>query len=366
MPQELWRRTGVDYVVAGNGEESFKRLLEAIECDIKPRNIPGLVCNEGSDVRMNLPSQASYDSCTAPDFSQWIDVGAYRANNVPATLQTKRGCPLKCVYCTYNICEGKEYRLATPSSVASAVSCLVKQGFNDIDFVDNVFNAPYEHAIGVCAELRGAFRGVKFHTMDLSPLGIDDALLSAMENAGFSSIGITAESASDTVLRNLGKPYSLSHLSKAALCVRRHKIPAMWIFMLGGPGETVDSVNETFAFARENVRRQDTVFFNTGIRIYPGTELENIARREGVLAATAQDMLEPVSYCSAQINRTWLNGAVRRQVVLHKNFIDTNSFSIPFLPALSKIASFCGFRYPIWKYTWQMRMLLGQLPGVSA
>ena len=136
--------------------------------------------------------------------------------------------------------------------------------------------------------------------------------------------------------------------------------------MLGGPGETAESARQTFAFARERIRRRDAVFFNAGIRIYPGTELESIARREGSLTVPVEEMLAPVSYCSPTVNEAWLDVALRRQVFLHRNFIDPRSFDLPFLPTLSKLASMCGLRYPLWKYTSQMRMLLSQISGASA
>ncbi len=366
MPLPLLRSTKADYLIAGNGEESFIALLENIECNIRPGNIPGLAWNDGGSVRLAPVAFKPYTECVAPDFARWVDIRSYRAANVPAPLQSKRGCPLNCIYCTYSLCEGKEYRLASPESVVIAVERLLDQGFTDVDFVDSVFNAPYEHALEICAVLSKHFKGrARFHTMELSPHHLDDTLLSAMTDAGFSSVGITAESASDTVLRNLGKPYTVKEITEAAQCVRRHTLPCMWIFMLGGPGETAESVRETFTFAREQVRRSDSVFFNAGIRIYPGTVLEKIARREGVLTVPAEEMLNPVSYCSPGLNRTWLEAALRRQVLLHKNFIDPDSFNIPFLPALSKLASFLGIRYPLWKYTGQLRMLLGRIPGVS-
>ena len=68
--------------------------------------------------------------------------------------------------------------------------------------------------------------------------------------------------------------------------------------MLGGPGETRETVAETIAFARRTVRPGDVAYFNVGIRIYPGTELERLAREEGVLTGSVQEMLEPVFYFS--------------------------------------------------------------------
>ncbi|MEI8355563.1 MAG: radical SAM protein, partial [Deltaproteobacteria bacterium] len=196
-------------------------------------------------------------------------------------LKTKLGCPFGCVYCTYPVGEGRTYRLCAPGLVQRAVRELARQGVRDIEFVDNVFNSPYEHAMEVCRLLAGSGTGVRLHTMELNPEFTDAPLLDAMEQAGFAGIGITAESADDGVLAALGKNYNSSHLYRAAAAVDGHGIPCVWIFMAGGPGETKDTLLRTLDFARRRVRPSDTVFFNAGVRLYPGTQLEALARREG-------------------------------------------------------------------------------------
>jgi hypothetical protein len=96
----------------------------------------------------------------------------------------------------------------------------------------------------------------------LNPRFLDDALLTAMERAGFTGIGITPESASDEVLRGLNKGFTTEDVRRAAETVARHKLPCCWIFMLGGPGETRETVRETFDFAARYVRKNDVAFFN--------------------------------------------------------------------------------------------------------
>ena len=74
-----------------------------------------------------------------------------------------------------------------------------------------------------------------------------------MEKAGFSAIGITAENASDTMLKNLRKGYDSAHMRAAAEAAARHRLPFMGIFMLGGPGENEKTVTETFEFANKYI-----------------------------------------------------------------------------------------------------------------
>ena len=82
-----------------------------------------------------------------------------------------------------------------------------------------------------------------------------------MELAGFVGIGITVESASDIVLDKLKKGFTAKDVYNAAQVIKRHNLPCLWIFMLGGPGETEATIQETLRFAERYIRPKDVAFF---------------------------------------------------------------------------------------------------------
>ena len=92
-----------------------------------------------------------------------------------------------------------------PEGVIDTIQHLAAAGLHDIEFVDNVFNSPYDHALTICEGLARSQSGARLQSLELNPLFIDDTLLTAMERAGFVGIGITVESASDIVLDKLKK-----------------------------------------------------------------------------------------------------------------------------------------------------------------
>jgi len=110
-------------------------------------------------------------------------------------------------------------------------------------------------------------------------------------------------------------------------------------------------VRETLRFAEQRTRPQDVVFFNIGIRIYPGTELESIARRQGVLTTAPEDMLKPVFYVSPEVDAAWMMNEVRRSMSMHMNFINTDSIGLSILPRVHRVAHLLGVRPPLWKHT---------------
>ena len=352
MPEALLRYTGATLAVTGDGETVFIGLLERLSENRSPTDLPGLAWMEEDKFRSNAqdPSTDGYH-CWCPDFYRWIDLRAYIKRLATVPLQTKLGCSFKCIYCTYRKIEGSKYRLSDPREAAEAIIGLASRGLRHIEFVDNVFNSPYDHALSICELLAKKRHGASLQSLELNPLFIDDILITAMERAGFSGIGITVESASEKVLSGLGKGFSAEHIYKAAEVIKRHKIPCLWIFMTGGPNETRETLTETLKFAENYIRPQDVAFFGSGIRLYPGTGLESLARQQGVLSLTPQDMLEPVFYISPTIEYSWMQKMMKDYMGRHMNFINTDSIGFSILLPIHRLGHKFGLRPPLWKHT---------------
>lgn len=361
MPEELLRLTGADWVVCGAGERAFPALLAALNDGGRAVGIPGLGWLEGGAFRRSPEERGPSGEFLFPDYSFWLDAKAYRRHGATVPVLSKRGCPFDCVYCPCPQVEGKGFRCASPGEVAEEVERLAAAGCRDIEFVDNVFNLPVEHALALCREIAGRRLPVRLHTHELNPAFVDDELLTTMERAGFASVAVTAESASAAVLTGLGKNYGPKDLLRAAAAVRRHRLPCLWVFMLGGPGETAATVAETLDFARRQVRPGDAAFFSVGIRIYPGTGLERLARREGVLTGGAEELLAPVFYLSPSIDPSVLQQAVQAAVIERPNFIRTGMPTLRLLPGIRVLAGAVDVRPPLWRHTATIRSLLGSL-----
>ncbi|MEJ2696113.1 MAG: cobalamin-dependent protein [Candidatus Sulfobium sp.] len=355
MPEELLRFTGAEWAVLGDGETVFPQFLGEL-ADGCPKTLEGVAWLEEETFYSNhFRSRQDRCSCDLPDFHRYIDVTAYLRRLSTGPVQTKLGCQFSCVYCTYRKIEGGSYRLGDPEEVAANIGRLVSKGFRNIELVDNVFNAPYSHALAICHELIRTRSQASLQSLELNPLFIDDDLISSMERAGFSGIGITVESASDAVLEGLGKGFSAEHVYKAAQVVGRHDLPCVWIFMMGGPNETRGTVRETLRFAETVIRPKDAAFFGMGIRTYPGTELDLIARKQGLLSLTPAEMLEPVFYISPTVDYGWMLKQVKNSMNEHMNFMNSESLGMRLLPAIHRLAYMMGVRSPLWRHTSAIR-----------
>jgi hypothetical protein len=213
-------------------------------------------------------------------------------------IQSKRGCSFGCVYCTYPALEGRSMRLRDPAVVARELEEAADSGASGgFYFVDNVFNNPKHHAEGVCRAIYARGLNVSWGCL-VSPMGLDEPLLRLMANAGCQSVEVGADSLSDRALKGLGKRFRAADVKRAVAACRAAGMMHMVFLILGGPGEDRNTIRETFDALDEI--KPDKVFAVAGVRVYPGTPMEEIARREGAIGPD-DSLFMPSFYVSPEI-----------------------------------------------------------------
>lgn len=350
-PEALFRDLAVDYAVAGDGERASVALVDALSSGAPIEAMPGLVRDRNGTVVFTPPGEdADLDSLPPPSLHRWIDLARYQRHGATIPIQTKRGCVYKCVYCTYRNVEGWGYRTRDPELVADEIEELrIKAGVHHFDFVDSTFNSPPGHAVQVCEAITRRSPGVQLDTTNFTPATASAELLSAMKAAGFRSLGITAESASDPVLERLEKGFDAAKVREVADRVERFGIKTLWIFLVGGPGETAETVEETLEFASWRLRRGDAVYLTVGLRIYPGTTLHRIAIAEGVVPA-GSTLLDPTFYFSSAIQFRATVERLKRFAADHPRFMFSADSRSIVLPYLTRAASILHLPRPHWQY----------------
>ncbi len=350
-PEALFRDLGVDYAVAGDGERASVALVDALSSGNSIGALPGLVRDRSGTVVFTPPGEdADLDSLPRPQLHRWIDLARYQRHGATVPIQTKRGCVYKCVYCTYRNVEGWGYRTRDPELVADEIQELkVNAGIHHFDFVDSTFNSPPGHAVEVCDAITRRKLGVHLDTTNFTPATASPELLRAMKAAGFRSLGITAESASDPVLEKLEKGFNAAKVREVAERVEKHGIKTLWIFLVGGPGETQHTVEETLDFARWRLQRGDAVYLTVGLRIYPGTTLHRIAIAEGVVPDQST-LLDPTFYFSSELSFDATVTRLKRFAADHPRFMFSADSRSAILPYLTRAASVLRLPRPHWQY----------------
>lgn len=350
-PEALFRELGVDYAVAGDGERASVALVNALARGENVPSLPGIVRSVEGTVHFTPPGEdADLDALPFASLHHWINLARYERHGATIPIQTKRGCVYRCVYCTYRNVEGWGYRTRDPERVADEIEELHREaGVRHFDFVDSTFNSPPGHAIEVCEAISRRKLRVRLDTTNFTPATASDELLSAMRRAGFRTLGITAESASDPVLERLEKGFTAAKAREVAERVERAGIRTLWIFLVGGPGETPSTLEETLTFAAWRLGRGDAVYLTVGLRIYPGTTLHRIAIAEGVISAE-NTLLDPAFYFSPGLEAAAAVARLRQFAANQPRFMFSADSRSPILPWLTRAASVLRLPRPHWQY----------------
>jgi radical SAM superfamily enzyme YgiQ (UPF0313 family) len=307
MPESILRLLVADYIIVSDGEQSFVELLASLEAGTCPDDIPGVGRLINNRFHLTPPRLVEFKGGTA-DLGRWIDIGPYQKIGSSYNIQTKRGCRQRCIYCTYNqSLEGNRLRLRSPKEVVDEVEeALFKYRPQTFEFVDAVFNDPPEHAAAIMEEIVRRPWKAEFTAMGVHPRKLDSEYLDLMWRAGFRSLMITPESVSDTMLQSYRKGFTRDEVIHAAEAINKTSFAAWWFFMIGGPGETNETLQESLDFALEHLQKNgrpvtNVAHFFIGVRIYPGTKLWDIALREGFVSPHA-DPLRLMWYLSRDLD----------------------------------------------------------------
>ncbi len=314
------RRFDADFVVVGEGEDVFPQLLTAIEESGDFSKLAGVCYRRNGDV-ISVPPRKQ-EKFTQSGMEHWIDWRPYERGGGAWAIHTKRGCPLSCLYCNYPVMEGHRLRQRDASDVVDEIEH-VKEAINPrtFEFTDSTFNVPESHAIGICEEVIRRKLRVNLSAVGLNPLNVSPKLFALMKRAGFCSLVITPDSASETMLRHLRKGFSVEHVRRTADLARASGIRCTWFFLLGGPGETRESVEETVSFAETHLKSKlFLTIFMTGIRILPGTDLAARARTDGYIAAE-HDLSEPTFYFAPGLDEQWVLDRISQAIARQPNIV---------------------------------------------
>ena len=312
FPTRLLKELAADYGIAGEGER-LAALLAALESGTDPRHLPGVVTPAGDD-RTPQPWEGVPHHLTMPDNPIYA---TYLKNGGMLNLQTKRGCPFQCIYCTYPLIEGHRLRCADPPKVADTAKRLMELGARYLYLTDGVFNADPDQCLAIADAFREA--GITLPWCGFfAPLKPRDDFYRRLAEAGLTHVEFGTESLSGRMLSTYRKPFCSKDVVAAHRAAREAGLYVAHYFLLGGPGETRQSMKETLAQAE--TLDKAVFFFFCGVRIYPGTELCTMAVSEGQLSPTA-DLLEPVFYHANAISSEEIEQMIKEQAAGRPNWV---------------------------------------------
>ena len=312
FPQEMMDLLGADYGIVGEGER-LADLLRSMEEGTPISSIPGVVSRDSAQ-KIPPPLVGPYGRKHLPKQSH---LQYYLKNGGMLNLQTKRGCPFKCIYCTYPHIEGKKLRLMPPEAAAEDALRLQAAGAKYFFITDSVFNSHTDHSMAVAEAFISA--GVKIPWgAFFAPMKPPSGYFSLMARAGLTHVEFGTESMCDTVLKKYGKPFRTKDIFNAHKAAIDAGLYVSHFFLLGGPGENNHSIDETLNNILKLTR--SVFFFFPAIRIYPHTDLYDMAVAEKQIS-TFTHLLEPCFYESQEIPRDEILSRLLKHAGEHPNWV---------------------------------------------
>jgi radical SAM superfamily enzyme YgiQ (UPF0313 family) len=293
FPVEFMQALQADYGIVGEGER-LPLLLEALEKNKDAKAIPGIVTNETVHISY-VPWSSTIKRNFDPTSSH---IQFYLSYGGMLNLQTKRGCPFHCSYCTYPHIEGRRMRFFPPDEIAQKARELQDAGAKYIFITDSAFNASYEQSLEVAKAFIKARVSIPWGGFFASTIPPQD-YYQKLADAGLTHVEFGTESLSDVMLTSLQKPFAIGDVFNAHHQALAAGLYIAHYFLLGGPGENKQTLQNTLDGVDK--LEKSVFFFFCGIRIYPHTALYDVALREGQIKAS-QSLLPPVFYRSPHIS----------------------------------------------------------------
>lgn len=294
IPEELLAFTGADYGIIGEGERLICELIRDLSDGKTP---PTLLRGDGLLQGTEIVS---------PLYSAPL-INFYMGKSGMINLQTKRGCPHGCIYCSYPALEGSRYRCRDPRAVVDDLERIKREhGVESFFFTDSVFNDKDGHYLAVVEEIIRRELSLRWCCY-MRPEGVGRREIALMKRAGLYAVELGTDAACDTTLHSLGKGFTFADALEANRACVAERLPCAHFVMFGGPGETMETVAEGLANLEQ--LEHTVVFAFSGIRILPGTALLERAVKDGILAKNAS-LREPVYYMSSGVDVERMNDMI--------------------------------------------------------
>ncbi|MBI5536844.1 MAG: radical SAM protein [Deltaproteobacteria bacterium] len=303
FPDAALEYLGADFGVCGDGEAVFPSLLECIERGLDPAALAGVHARGRRDASPASFAE-SLDSLPCFDASL-LRYARGDVQDLWVPVQSRRGCPNDCSYCATAAIQGRTIRQRSPAAVVDAIRRYLDAGFRSFYFVDNSFNIPERYALELCAALRALDPKPRWRCI-LYPHLIHEGLVRSMAEAGCVDVALGFESGNPGVLREMNKRYAPSDVAETSRLLALHGIRRSGFLLLGGPGESRASVEQSLDFAQS--LSLDFLKITVGIRIYPGTRLAERAVKDGMLDP-GDDLLMPRFYLAPDLE-PWIQQRV--------------------------------------------------------
>lgn len=284
VPNLILQKTKADILCIGEGEITVLEILETLIGKCNLDSVRGIAYRKGEQLFFNPPRDLIQDLDSVP-FPLWdiFPMEKYinaqlivpRFGGKGINLISGRGCPFRCIYCYRNF--GNSVRLRSVDNVITEMKELYKIfGITHFEFQDELFTINKARVIEFCNKLIAEKMQVTWRCLGRADL-VDFESLALMKKAGCHWIGYGMESGSQKMLDIMQKKLHVDQIKNAIRISREAGLEVTGTFMIGLPGESVETIKETIEFCKE-MEIFNEIFFTVP---YPGTQIFNELKEKG-------------------------------------------------------------------------------------
>jgi len=287
-PTDVMADPNVDFAVVGEGEETVRELLDAIDAADTSKPIEGVWGRYNKEVLFGGPRELlDVNTLPAPAWDllpieNYFQPGRNTHDTVPASFRclqvmTSRGCPFRCIYCHELF--GRTFRPRSADRVLSEARDLKERfSLGAIEICDDIFNLAMDRAKEILRGLISLGIAISFPN-GIRADRVDNEMLDLMEAAGTRRVTFAIESASDRVQKVIRKGLDLKKAHEAIAAASKKRFLSTGFFIFGFPDETAAEMEETLQFACNSELHIASFFYLTP---FPGTRAAQIAREKGI------------------------------------------------------------------------------------
>lgn len=283
FPEETVSLPDIDYVITGEGEIPFLKLVEAIENKLDLKKIKGLVYKKEGEIINNKSADFIENLDSLPFPARYLTpIKKYNSilagDKIITTMMTSRGCPYRCVFCDRPHL-GKKFRARSAKNVVDEMEECTKMGIDEILIYDDTFTVQKQRVLDICNEILK--RNLKIIWDIRARVNtVDEELIKKLKQAGCTRIHFGVEAGTEKILRILNKGITIDQIKNAFRLAAKYKIETLAYFMIGSPTETREDIKKSIKLAK---KINPNFVHATILTPYPATKLYYWALEKGVI-----------------------------------------------------------------------------------
>lgn len=323
LPHQTLKNSLIDFVVIGEGEETFLELVNSLKYKKSLENIKGLGYKKNDKIIINNLREF-VDLNSLPEIPyNLVNINNYISEKSFATgrparniaFYTSRGCPHRCGFCYNKEFNKGRWRGKSPERVFEEMKYLVDQyNINSLEIEDDEFFVDIERVRKICELIIKENLNIEiFSACRINYLkNMDDEYLKLLYRSGFKTLSFGVESGSEKIIELIHKDIKLEEVFKTIKRLNNAGINSKYYFMAGFPTETIEDLYQTTDFIYQmkkidpEIRIPSWRFFTP----YPGTDLYGLSIKEGW--QPPRNLEEWANYDFNTIKMPWVRGAKKR------------------------------------------------------